>query len=112
MQETQETQVQSLGQEDPLEEGMATYSIILAWRIPVDRGIWQATVHMVAKSWTHLKQLSTHTCSFEAHCEKEKSAVFYTKKAVENCTLVFVLAPYSFPVLLIHASLRLQFLRK
>ena len=29
-----ETRVQSLGQEDPLEEGMATYSSILAWRIP------------------------------------------------------------------------------
>ena len=34
MQETQETLVQSLGQEDPLEEGMTTYSSILAWRIP------------------------------------------------------------------------------
>ena len=34
MQETQETWVQSSGQEDPLEEGMATYSSILAWRIP------------------------------------------------------------------------------
>ena len=30
--------------EDLLEEGMATHSSILAWRIPVDRGIWQATV--------------------------------------------------------------------
>ena len=30
----QETQVQSLGQEDPLEKGMASYSSILAWRIP------------------------------------------------------------------------------
>ena len=30
----QEMHVQSLGQEDPLEEGMATFSIILAWRIP------------------------------------------------------------------------------
>ena len=30
----QETQVQSLGQEDPLEEGMATHSSILVWRIP------------------------------------------------------------------------------
>ena len=30
----QETQVQSLGQEDPLEEGMATHSSILAWRTP------------------------------------------------------------------------------
>ena len=34
----QETWVQSLGWEDPLEEGMATHSSILAWRIPMDRG--------------------------------------------------------------------------
>ena len=34
MQETQETLVQSLGWEDPLEEGMATHSSILAWKIP------------------------------------------------------------------------------
>ena len=34
MQETQETQVQSLGWEDPLEEGTAAHSSILAWRIP------------------------------------------------------------------------------
>ena len=34
MKETKETQVGSLGQEDPLEEGMATHSSILAWRIP------------------------------------------------------------------------------
>ena len=34
----QETQVQSLGGEDPLEEGMAVHSSILAWRIPMDRG--------------------------------------------------------------------------
>ena len=39
----QDTQVQSLGWEDPLEEGMATHSSILAWRILVDRGTWQAT---------------------------------------------------------------------
>ena len=31
----QETQVRSLGQEDPLEKGMATHSSILAWRIPL-----------------------------------------------------------------------------
>ena len=36
-----ETQVQSLGWEDPLEEGMATRSSILAWRIPMDRGAGQ-----------------------------------------------------------------------
>ena len=34
MQETQETRIQSLGQEDPLEEEMATLSSILAWKIP------------------------------------------------------------------------------
>ena len=45
-----ETWVQSLGQEDPLEKGMATHSSILAWRIPVDREAWRAAVHGVAKS--------------------------------------------------------------
>ena len=35
-----ETWVQFLGWEDPLEEGMATYSCILAWRIPMDRRAW------------------------------------------------------------------------
>ena len=44
------TQVRSLGWEDPLEEGMATHSSILAWRIPVDRGAWWGTVHRVEKS--------------------------------------------------------------
>ena len=38
-----ETWVQSLGWEDPLEEGMATHSSVLAWRIPMDRGARQAT---------------------------------------------------------------------
>ena len=58
------TWAQSLGWEEPLEEGMATHSSILAWRIlmdrglvwriPMDRGAWQATVHRVAKSQTQL----------------------------------------------------------
>ena len=50
----QETWVQSPGQKDRLEEGMATYSIMLAWRIPMDRGAWQGIVHGVPKSWTQL----------------------------------------------------------
>ena len=60
----QETWVQSLGWEDPLEEGMAIPSHILAWRIP-----W--TEELVGYSpkgctgWTWLKQLSTHTCMRE-----------------------------------------------
>ena len=40
--------------EDPLEEDMATHYSILVWRIPVDRGAWQATVHGVRKSQTRL----------------------------------------------------------
>ena len=48
----QETWVWSLGWEDPLEKGMATHSNILARKIPVDRGAWQATVHRVTKSRT------------------------------------------------------------
>ena len=50
--------VRSLGWEEPLEEGMATHSNILAWRIP-----W--TEEPGAKRWTPLKQLSTHTGSVE-----------------------------------------------
>ena len=49
-----ETWDQSLGQEDPLEEGMATHSSILAWRIAIDRGAWWVTVDGVTKSQTWL----------------------------------------------------------
>ena len=48
-------QVLSLSREDPLEEEMGTHSSILAWRIPMNKGAWWATVHWVAKSWTQLK---------------------------------------------------------
>ena len=53
-----ETSVQSLGWEDPLEEGMAIHSSILAWRILTDRGAWWATVHGVAKRWTRATELN------------------------------------------------------
>ena len=49
-----ETWILSLGWEDPLEEGMVTPSSILAWRILMDRGAWQAAAHGVTKSWTRL----------------------------------------------------------
>ena len=55
-----ETWVRSLGWEDPLEEGMATHSSILAWRIPMDRGAWRATVHRGAKSQTQLSDYAQH----------------------------------------------------
>ena len=48
----QETQVQSLGQEDPLEKGMATQSSILAWKIPWTEEPMGSSLHGVAKSQT------------------------------------------------------------
>ena len=56
-----ETQVRSLGWENPLKKEMATHSSFLAWRIPVDRGAWWATVHGVAKSWTQLSDSAQHS---------------------------------------------------
>ena len=55
--------VQSLGWEDPLEEGMATLSSILAWRIPMNREAvaWRATVHGVEKSQTRLGNQAQHS---------------------------------------------------
>ena len=54
-----ETQVRSLGQEDPLEKEMATQSSILAWRIPGTAEPWWASVCGVAQSQTRLKLLSS-----------------------------------------------------
>ena len=48
----QETWARSLGLEDPLAETMATHSNIHSWRMPMNRGAWQATVYGVAKNWT------------------------------------------------------------
>ena len=48
----QEMWVRSLGWEDAVEKRMAVYSSILAWRIPMDREAWRATVHGVAKNRT------------------------------------------------------------
>ena len=47
-----ETWIQSLGWEDPLEEGMENHSSVLAWRIPLDSEIWLATVRGITKSGT------------------------------------------------------------
>ena len=59
-------QIQSLGGKDPLEEGIATHSNILAWRIPgkrdpvlLDRGAWWAAVYGFAQSRMRLKRLSS-----------------------------------------------------
>ena len=66
-----ETQVQSLGREDPLEKEMVTHSSVLALENPMDRGDWQATVHRVPKSWTRLSDFTslhlTRLSSVRAH---------------------------------------------
>ena len=54
--ETQETRIQSLGREDPLEEEMAAHSSILAWTVPwTEKPGGLHTVHEVTKSWKRLK---------------------------------------------------------
>ena len=47
-----DTQVQSHGREDPLEEGMSTHSSISCLENSMDTGAWQATVHAVTKNQT------------------------------------------------------------
>ena len=47
-----ETWIWSLAWEKPLEEGMATHSSTLAWRISMDRGAWCATAYGVTKRWS------------------------------------------------------------
>ena len=67
VQEIQEVCVQSLGQEDPLEEGMATHSSILTWRIPQteEPGGLQS---MGSQSQTRLKRLSSHAHKSQILC--------------------------------------------
>ena len=60
MQETQESQVQSLGQEEPLEEEMATHSSILAWRIHGQRSLEGYSLWGLKES-DMTEQLHTHT---------------------------------------------------
>ena len=57
---------QSLHWEDPLEEGMATHSSSLAWKISIDGGAWRATVQGVKKNWTWLSNQAQHTGDFPA----------------------------------------------
>ena len=75
-----ETWDRPLGWEDPLEEGMATFSSILAWRIPMNRGAWRAIVHEVAKSWTW-QHLST-----AQHMRERREANFLEVKEYNGIT--------------------------
>ena len=57
--------VQSLGSENPLEEGMATLHGILGQKVP-----WTEELGGVAKSWTQLKRLSMPACTTKAYIKK------------------------------------------
>ena len=72
--------VESLGQEDPLEEGMAIHSYL---QNPMDRRDWQATVHRVVKSWTRLKWLSMHAC-----LSILLSMVYYLNFSLHSCLIL------------------------
>ena len=80
----QETWVWSLSWEDPLEEGMATRSSILAWRSPVDREVWRATVRGGRKELDTTERLSTmqnfHISGkrkISVHMEKNKVSLLF-----------------------------------
>ena len=79
-----ETWVRSLGWGDPLEEGMATHSSILAWRIPADRGAWQAMVHGVAESdWATKHKTRLH---WSDHCRTNFKMTIRADCAVSACS--------------------------
>ena len=86
MQDMLEMWVQSSGGEDPLEEGMATYSSILAWRVPMDRRAWQGRVHggEVTKSWA---QFSRHTHTYTHTQIAYKFSISGLSRALESASL-------------------------
>ena len=86
MQETSETRVRSLDQEDPLEEEIATPSCIFCLEIPrkeePGRGGGQPMVHRVAKSWTPLKGLSMQTHKYRNVYMSKKN--FFSKEKIPS----------------------------
>ena len=88
----QETWVWSQGWEDPLEKGMATHSIILAWRIPMDRGAWRVTVHgskRIRHDWT--------TKHSTAHTHKHRAAPTWASPICFPCPQLLTACPEAVP---------------
>ena len=78
-QDTQETQVWSLSQEDPLEKEMATYSSILAWEIPWTKEPGELqSIHGVAKNWTWLIMHTPTQCMNRKHFAKNNAVTLTT----------------------------------
>ena len=73
----QETQVQSLGREDPLEEETATHSSTLAWRIPWTEESGRATVHGVARVGQDLAHMPVfQMCHHWPLCSSDVNIIF------------------------------------
>ena len=83
---------------NPLEEGTANLSTILAWRIPMDRGAWRVTVHRVTQTQTQLKGLSTLTPPSLSHISGQSPGVtipVQLRKALESA---LTLTPLPLPL--------------
>ena len=118
----QETWVLSLGWEDLLEDGMATYSSNLAWRIPVDRGAWRATlptkvcigkavvfpvVMYGCKSWTIKKAEHQRIDAFDLWCWRRLLRVPWTAGRSNQSILKEISPEYSLEGLML--KLKLQY---
>ena len=84
--------IQSLDQEDPLEEGMATPSSILTWRIPWTKG---PGIHRVVKSWTQLKWLGIHWLVKAVQVYSMRNEKRKGKQPSFSCLLRFSLLSHS-----------------
>ena len=69
-------QVQSLGQKDPLEKGMANNSRILVWKNPMNRGSWWTTVHGVTKSQAQLSNWLFHTLTYYTFGKTQSEKIY------------------------------------
>ena len=70
---------QEMGKNDPLEEGMATHSNILAWRIPWTEehgGLQSIELQWVGHDWNNLAH--THTCFIKPTCKGKNSGYFFS----------------------------------
>ena len=119
-QETQETQVRSQGQEDPLKEGMATLSSILAWRIPRSQKPGRLQSTGLQKSWTKHKTEHAHTPRLKfsrliLYCEVNKLLFLIFTLINQDMMSLFVVFPLFPMVKLLGLSLPLckgcQFLK-
>ena len=90
----------SLGWEDPLEKEIATHSSILAWKNPMDRGAWQATVCGAAKSWTRLSDLSVR-----AHIHTHTYTHTHTHRLIYYSSSVESKRAWNSKILFAHAAL-------